>query len=186
MAAKGKAPPAEPPRTITELEAELERRTAERDEALARESAIAEVLQVINSSLGDLTPVFDTIVEKAMRLCEAAHGHLWIYDGERAHPVAVRGDPRLVEWMNQRGVSPVLPASGPGAIGRILGGERYAHITDVLADEAYRSLSHFREMVDHGGIRTLLDVPLRKERRENVCRWARFRCHLAIRSIIRE
>jgi hypothetical protein len=98
-----------------------------------------------------------------MRLCEAAHGHLWIYDGERAHPVAVRGDPRLVEWMNQRGVSPALPASGPGAIGRILGGERYAHITDVLADEAYRSLPHFREMVDHGGIRTLLDVPLRKD-----------------------
>jgi GAF domain-containing protein len=132
-------------------------------EALEQQTATAEVLQVINSSPGDLTPVFDAIVEKAMRLCEAAHGHLWIYDGARVHPVAVRGDPRLVEWMNQRGVSPVLPASGPGAIGRILGGERYAHITDALADEAYRSLPHFREMVDHGGIRTLLDVPLRKD-----------------------
>jgi len=132
-------------------------------EALEQQTATAEVLQVINSSPGDLLPVFDAVVEKAMRLCEAAHGHLWIYDGARVHPVAVRGDPRLVEWMNQRGVSPVLPASGPGAIGRILGGERYAHITDVLADEAYRSLPHFREMVDHGDIRTLLDVPLRKD-----------------------
>jgi GAF domain-containing protein len=132
-------------------------------EALEQQTATAEVLQVINSSPGDVAPVFDTIVEKAMRLCEAAHGHLLIYDGARVHPVAVRGDPRLVEWMNQRGVSPVLAASGPGAIGRILGGERYAHITDVLADEAYRSLPHFREMVDHGGIRTLLDVPLRKD-----------------------
>jgi two-component system NtrC family sensor kinase len=103
-------------------------------EGLEQQTATAEVLGVINSSPGDLAPVFDTIVEKAMRLCEAAHGHLWIYDGARVHPVAVRGDPRLVEWMNQRGVSPVLPGSGPGPIGRILGGERYAHITDVLAD----------------------------------------------------
>jgi hypothetical protein len=66
MAAKGKSPLVKPPRTIAELEAELERRTTERDEALARESAIAEVLQVINSSPADLAPVFDSILEKAL------------------------------------------------------------------------------------------------------------------------
>jgi two-component system, NtrC family, sensor kinase len=130
-------------------------------ESLEQQQAIAEVLQVINSSPGDLEPVFNAMLEKALGLCGAAFGALWTYDGERVHAAAVHGAPPAFEEFLTRAPHPVGPDN---AHGRLLRGEPVVHIADVAQDKAYRSGDPVRRnLVALGGGRTLLAVPLRKD-----------------------
>ena len=146
---------------LDEQTVELGLRTAERDEAQAQQIATAEVLQVINASPGDLAPVFDAMLEKATRLCKAAFGFLLTYDGERFQIVAERGLPtRYTEYLRAQAAQ---PGPGGGQLG-VLRGEPFVHFADMKDDEAYRSGTNppHRAMVDLGGARTGLVVPLRK------------------------
>src|SRR6266702_3103451 len=91
-------------------------------EALEQQTATAEVLGVINSSPGDLAPVFEAMLQRATRLCEATYGDLYTYDGGRYHPVAVHGDAEFVEWRRQRGAFEANSVGAP--LDRIVAGEQ--------------------------------------------------------------
>ena len=150
---------AELERQIDRLHGELRQRTAERDAALAREIAIAEVLQVINASPGDLAPVFDAMLDKALQLCGAAFGILNTYDGVRFDVGALRGVPAEVEA--------VLRTAQPSAHGvgaSVLQGEDIIRINDFAQSPAYLAgAPRARALVDLGRVRSYVGVALRKD-----------------------
>src|SRR6202795_4526793 len=146
-------------RRIAELEQQLQSAAAERDEAIAQQAATAEILQIINSSPADLAPVFEAILDKALRPCEAQVGVFWTYDGELMRASAIRGaSPAYVEFL-QRG-----PSRRSDVQLRLLGGtEGFVQIADLINSEGYRNGDALpRAAADLGGIRTLLVVPLRR------------------------
>jgi PAS domain S-box-containing protein len=139
----------------------LAERTAERDEAWEQQTATAEVLQVINSSPGDLTPVFDALLEKAMQLCEATFGGLTSFDGERFHTLALRGLPtEAVEAFREPWVA------GPGAYHEnLVRGEPLVHTDFGVADPARRAHPQSRAIMEMGKARTGLIIALCKDER---------------------
>src|SRR5215831_17415354 len=129
----------------------------ETGEALEQQTAIAEVLRVINSSPGDLVPVFDTMLKKAIHLCEAAFGDLRIFDDEQYRWVAAHGISDFAEYSFQ------LRPDGNAPLEQLTRGERLIHLADVRQSDFYRDSPAFRSNMDRRAVRSLLVVPLRKD-----------------------
>src|SRR5204863_1842638 len=148
-------------RATAELQRELDECRAERDEALAQQAAIAEILQVINSSPGDLAPVFDAMVEKAIRLCDSALGVLSTFaDGYVTHR-AYFGPDEAADYFLKR--PPTRP--GPGTVlDRLLAGENPVQVLDAAAEESYRQgVPARRATVDLAKARSILGIALHKD-----------------------
>jgi len=135
---------------------------AETREALEQQTATAEVLQVINSSPGDLAPVFEAMLEKATRLCEAVFGLMTTYDGAQYHNVATHGvGHELAEHMR----APIHP-DPESALGRIERGEDLVLLDDIADTDLYRKGDpRLRAIVDLGGAHSYATVALRKDRK---------------------
>lgn len=137
--------------------------TRERDEALEQLSAASEVLKVISSSPGDLKPVFEAILEKATRICEAMFGNLFLCDGSIFRTVAAfhRQQSYQDYWLSQVvdvGDNPGIP------LDRIAKTKQVVHIPDLRTDPSnIPKNERIVSLVETAGARTFVAVPMVKE-----------------------
>jgi GAF domain-containing protein len=129
-------------------------------ESLDRQTATSEVLQVINSSPGNLQPVFTAILENATRICESNLSTLFLAEGDGYRAAAMHNaTPQHIELRRRNPV--VRNADNP--LLRVGATKQTLVITDVFADKAYVSDPQFRDFIQASGARTLLQVPMLKE-----------------------
>ena len=141
---------------------DLTERTADLTEALEQQTATSEVLQVISSSPGDLQPVFATMLEKAVRLCDATFGNIYRWDGEQSNILASHNTPpALVEARKRLGIR-FVPKD---LVGQAIANKKAVHIADLAEHQDYieRSSPGAVEAVEHGGVRTHVVVPMLKD-----------------------
>ena len=143
-------------------ETEVARLTRELNEALEQQTATSEVLQVVSSFPGDLQPVFDKMLEKAAGICDAKFGNIYRWDGELLHLAATHKTPPAFADARRR--TPLRP-DPKLPLGRVIATKALVHVTDAAAEEAYTELRHpaFVAVVELGGVRTFLFVPMLKE-----------------------
>jgi GAF domain-containing protein len=130
-------------------------------EALEQQTATAEVLQVINSSPGDLVPVFEAMLDRAMHLCAATVGMMWSFDGNSARLGASRNvPPAFSDYLERH-----PPSTGPETFfGRAIAAREVIHTADMRAAEPYlQGVPLARAGVELAGIRALLMAPLVKD-----------------------
>ena len=140
---------------------DLTERTSNLTEALEQQTATSEVLQVISSSSGDLEPAFRTVLENAVRLCDAKFGTINRWDGEALHLVATHKVPPAFAEFRRR--TPFRP--GPeNPISQMLMTKTVIHFHNLATEQGYIERNPtFVAAVELGGVRTFLAVPMLKE-----------------------
>jgi class 3 adenylate cyclase len=131
-------------------------------EALEQQAATSEVLRVISSSPGDLEPAFATMLEKAVRICDATFGNIYRWDGDALQLVATHNTPPA--YAEHRKHSP-FRAEQDNAVARMIKSKAVVHVCDVAASETYthRCDPSVVAAVELGRIRSALVVPMLKD-----------------------
>jgi GAF domain-containing protein len=159
----------EPNSLTAELKTQLEVQTRELAEtrkalaeALEQQTATSEVLRVISSSPGELEPVFQAILEKATRICEAKFGNLLLYDGNAFRRVALYNAPQAWAAFTRR--DPVIRTGPNSPLVRLLATKQLIHITDITTEQAYiEGEAALVGLADLAGARTMINVPMLKD-----------------------
>ena len=146
----------------TRLLNELRKRTDDLSESLERQTATSKVLQVISSSPGQLNPVFNAVLENAVRICGAKFGILYLVEGDGCHTVAMHDVPK--RFAEKRSRTPFFkpPPGGKSPMGRVMATRQVAQIDDITQGllEGDQALADLAEL---GGARTVLAVPMLKD-----------------------
>jgi GAF domain-containing protein len=149
---------ADPQQIIAELARKLDERTSERDEALERQTATADILRIIASSPSDVQPVFDAVAERAMSLLDCWSVLVTRFDGEHVHFGAARGAlPDTEKFVRQR--YPVRPNRETSLLGRSLLERTVVSSPDVQAEADPQLREYARKRGFHGE----LVVPLLRD-----------------------
>jgi signal transduction histidine kinase len=150
--------------SYADLENKVEQRTAELSETLQQQTATSEVLGVISSSPGDLEPVFQTMLENATRVCHAKYGQLFLYEADKNAFHAVATTDVASEWSDYLASHPFIPADPMVPLGRVAATRAIVHVADVTQEQGYlQGFPGLVAVVELGGARTLLVVPMLKE-----------------------
>ncbi len=136
---------------------ELEVRNSDLTETLEQQTATAEILRVISSSQTDVQPVFETIAENSLRLCDATFSTVFRYDGELVHLAALRN-------VTPEGAAAIraefpMPAGRAGASARAILTRRIVHIPDVREDPEYV----LQGLAETAKFRSILAVPMLRD-----------------------
>jgi GAF domain-containing protein len=143
-------------------ETENARLTRERNEALEREKATAEVLSVISSSPEDLQPVFAIILENATRLCQANFGVLFLCEGDAYRAVAMHNAPSAYVEARQR--EPLVSMTGTTVIAEVARTKRTIQTADMAKNPAYQKNPQNTQLfVRLTGARSFVGVPMLKD-----------------------
>jgi class 3 adenylate cyclase len=147
----------------SDKETEVAGLTHELKEALQRESATFDVLQVISKSSGDFEQVLSTMLRTAVQICGAKFGNIYRWDGATFHLLATCNTPPA--FAEERRRAPVRPRNPKGFFARLVATKSTIHFHDAAAEEQRaieRGLPEYETAIGSGSIRTALAVPLLK------------------------